>query len=223
MTRSIRMFEIIQILRNASAPMTAQSIANALEVSKRTAYRDIAALQAARVPIDGEAGIGYIMRPGFDMPVIAFGSDEIEAIAVGLALLGRTGDGGLQRAAQRVVGKIGDKFPEANSVHDHFQVSHWHEVPTAQVDVATVRKAIRDERTLAITYRDVEDVSTERKILPLALVYYVDAIVVAAWCDLRSDFRHFRVDRIVDLKMLGKCRGREVKVLRNEWKSLHSI
>lgn len=223
MTRSIRMFEIIQFLRNASEPKTAQSIADMLGVSKRTAYRDIAALQAARVPIVGEAGIGYIMRPGFDMPAIAFSPDEIEAITVGLALLNRTGDTGLQCAAQRVAGKIGDNLPGANSVHDRFEVSNWHEVPVAQVDVGSIRKAIRDEQSLSITYRDVEGVLTERTILPLALIYYVDAIVVAAWCDLRSNFRHFRADRIVDIETSAKCHDIEVNALRKEWISVHSI
>ncbi len=223
MVRSIRMFEIIQILRNASGPRTAENIANSLGISKRTAYRDIAALQAARVPIDGEVGVGYILRPGFDLPPIAFSPDEIEAITVGLALLSRTGDSGLQRAARRVFSKIDDSLPDTSSSQDKFAVSHWNEVPVSHVDVGTIRKAIREEQTLQVTYCNVHEVSTERTILPLALIYYVDAIVVAAWCELRSDFRHFRVDRIIDLKAVTKPHGNDVEALRNEWKDLHSV
>ena len=105
MSRSARMFEIIQLLRSAPHPLTAADIAETLEVTKRTIYRDVASLQAMRVPIDGAAGIGYIMRPGFDLPPINFDIDEAEAITVGLSLLGRTGDKGLIRAARRAAGQ----------------------------------------------------------------------------------------------------------------------
>jgi HTH domain len=99
MSRSDRMFEIIQLLRSADQPLTADAIAGTLEVTKRTVYRDISALAAMRVPIEGEAGVGYIMRPGFDLPPLMFTAEEVEAIVVGLALLGRTGDDGLLSAA----------------------------------------------------------------------------------------------------------------------------
>ena len=100
MSRSNRMFEIIQLLRSAERPMTAHDLAEALEVVTRTIYRDIAALQAMKVPIEGEAGIGYVMRAGFDLPPLMFTTEEVEAIVVGLALLRRTGDIGLQAAAR---------------------------------------------------------------------------------------------------------------------------
>ncbi len=108
MARSTRMLDIIQILRNASRPMTAQEVADVLEVTKRTIYRDIASLQSIRVPIEGEAGIGYIMRPGLDLPPINFDTEEAEAITVGLAMIARTGDRGLKQAAARVARKLSD-------------------------------------------------------------------------------------------------------------------
>ena len=111
MSRSDRMFEIIQLLRRAEKPMTAQALADALEVVPRTIYRDIAVLQGMRVPIEGEAGIGYVMRRGFDLPPLMFTAEEVEAIVVGLALLRRTGDLGLQAAAGRVSGKIAEVLP----------------------------------------------------------------------------------------------------------------
>lgn len=223
MTRSIRMFEIIQILRSASAPLTAQSIAESLGISKRTAYRDIATLQSMRIPIDGEAGLGYIMRPGFEMPAIAFTPDEIEAITVGLALLGRTGDTGLQNAARRAASKINDSCPEQRGIESGSEVSNWNEVPNSKVDVGALRKAIRDGQAQAITYRDAEGRLTERTILPLALIYYVDAIVVAAWCDMRSDFRHFRIDRIAAVKTSQSKRSADADALRREWAIQHSL
>src|SRR5215470_19763004 len=111
MGRSNRMFEVIQVLRAARKPLTAQEIAERLEVNKRTIYRDIAALQAMRIPIEGEAGVGYVMRRGFDLPPLMFDADEVEAIVVGLALLRRTGDAGLQMAAESVAAKIADVLP----------------------------------------------------------------------------------------------------------------
>ena len=114
MNRSTRMFEIIQLLRSTKRSLTAQQLAESLEVTKRTIYRDIVALQGMRVPIDGEAGVGYIMRPGFDLPPLMFTTEEVEAIAVGLSLLGRTGDTALETAAKNVVRKISDVLPEDN-------------------------------------------------------------------------------------------------------------
>jgi predicted DNA-binding transcriptional regulator YafY len=106
MRHPARLFEIIQILRSANAPVTAMQIAGTLEVSPRTVYRDIAALQAMRTPIEGEAGIGYVMRSGYDLPPLNFDADEIESLVVGLSLLARTGDRGLQQAAARISAKI---------------------------------------------------------------------------------------------------------------------
>src|SRR3954470_14693003 len=112
MGRSNRMFEVIQVLRGTRKALTAQDLAERLEVNKRTIYRDIVALQAMRIPIEGEAGIGYIMRRGFDLPPLMFDADEVEAIVVGLALLQRTGDRGLQTAAASVGAKIADVLPQ---------------------------------------------------------------------------------------------------------------
>ncbi len=197
--RSSRLFEIIQTLRKAKAPVAARAIAEALEVSKRTVYRDIVTLQATGVPIEGEAGMGYVMRAGYDLPPLMFTAEEIEAVVVGLSLLGRTGDAGLQAAATRVAEKISDVLPRGNDrVFDMtpLLVSKWNSVPPAGVDSDVLRKAIREERELAIGYRDAEARNTNRMIRPIALVYYVDSVILAAWCLMRDDFRHFRLDRL---------------------------
>ena len=111
MRRADRLFEIIQLLRSARGPLTAQDLAATLEVTPRTIYRDMAALQAMRVPIDGEAGVGYIMRKGYDLPPLMFTVEETEAVCVGLSLLSRTGDVALQKAAMRVANKIAEVLP----------------------------------------------------------------------------------------------------------------
>jgi len=160
MRRSSRLFEIIQLLRGASAPTTAQAIAEALEVNKRTIYRDIASLQAMRVPIEGEAGIGYVMRAGFDLPPLMFTADEIEAIVVGLSLLGRTSDTNLQTAAARIIGKLADVLPvgsDASLSGRSLQVSHWNAVPAASADYGIWSSGAPSAKMSAIGTRNTID------------------------------------------------------------------
>lgn len=223
MSRSDRMFEVIQILRSADAPMTAAKIADALEVTKRTVYRDIATLQTMRVPIAGEAGIGYVMRPGFDLPPVMFTAEEAEAIVVGLALLGRTGERSLLKAARSASRKIADVVPE--DLEDDFDTpylhaSGWHAIPPSIVDPERLRRAIRETEVLAITYVDAKSETTVRTVKPLAVVYYVEALVLVAWCDLRGDFRHFRVDRLQACTATGERFSSEADQLRRRWHEL---
>jgi predicted DNA-binding transcriptional regulator YafY len=217
--RSNRLFEIIQILRCASAPIPARALADSLEVTKRTIYGDIVTLQATGVPIEGAAGVGYVMRAGYNLPPLMFTADEIEAIVVGLSLLGRTGDFGLQAAAARVSQKIADVLPDRTGSLLETQpllVSHWNAVPPSEVDYRLMRRAIRGEEKLRLQYRDAETRDTERTIRPLALVYYVDSVILAAWCELREDFRHFRLDRIFECTPTGEAFKGEGSRLRAE-------
>lgn len=223
MSRPGRLFEIIQMLRSSGKPLTAAEIANRLEVAKRTIYRDIATLQARRVPIEGEAGIGYVMRTGYDLPPLNFDEEEIEAIVVGLSLIGRTRDRGLRVAAARAGAKIAAVVDQAHdpAVADvPLYVSAWTEVPDAEIDVALVRRAIREHRALAIGYADNEGRQTRRTILPLALVYYVEAVVLAAWCNLRGYFRHFRLDRILTCVATGENFAESARRLHRQWHDL---
>ena len=219
MGRSNRLFEVIQLLRRAAKPLTAQQIAERLEVTKRTIYRDIVALQSMRIPIEGEAGIGYMMRRGFDLPPLMFDADEVEAIVVGLALLQRTGDRELNLAADSVAAKIADVLPaEAGRAMQRkaLTVSTWGTVTTG-LDMKSVRRAIREERKIQLGYLDAGQRTTLRVIKPIAVVYYVEVTVLAAWCELRDDFRHFRIDRISSLKPLTTRFTGEGDLLRNLW------
>jgi predicted DNA-binding transcriptional regulator YafY len=213
MGRSTRMFEIIQILRNAKHPRTAQAIAQELEVTKRTIYRDVAALQAMRVPVEGEAGVGYIMRPGFDLPPVNFNVEEAEAITVGLALIARTGDRGLNRAAKSAA----QKLTEATRLSETLFASTWGVVEPKLVDLTTVRKAIREERKLQISYQAKEGAKTQRIIWPIAIAYHSEVIVIAAWCELRQDLRHFRPDRINVYEELDDGFVGQGDRLRQDW------
>ena len=221
MRKASRLFEIIQILRLAGAPVTAAQIAEELEVTPRSIYRDIAALQAMRVPIEGGRGVGYIMRPGFDLPPLMFSIEETEAIVLALALLERTPDVALKDAAHRVRHKIAGAVPpplrqalEANALYAWGGMA----VPPA-IDLATVRQAIRDERKLHIDYRDEQGRATSRTIRPVALIYYSETANIVAWCELRQDIRNFRTDRVTASALTEDFFHGEGDGLRKLWVS----
>lgn len=220
MRKASRLFEIIQILRLATRPVTAAQIAETLEVTVRSIYRDIAALQAMRVPIEGGRGIGYIMRPGFDLPPLMFSIEETEAIVLALALLERTGDKELKEAARRVNRKIAGAIPVPLRQTLQSKALHaWGTIapPPPGLDLALVRRAIRDEQKLALSYRDESGRASERTVRPLALIYYSATAVVVAWCELRQAIRNFRADRVENCAETdGYFRG-EGDGLRDLW------
>lgn len=224
--RSNRLFAIIQALRRARRPVTSAGLAEKLEVTPRTIYRDIAALQSMRVPIEGEAGIGYVMRPGFDLPPLMFNADEVEAIVVGMALLRRTGDKGLQEAADSVRSKIASVLPADGTRQiegGNLRVSSWGAAAPAVVDLKALRRAIRDEQKLLITYRNEQGVSSRRTVQPLAIVYYVEVVVLAAWCERQADFRHFRLDRIAACTMKKAWFRGQGDSLRAKWQAVQRL
>jgi len=222
MQRMNRLFEIIQILRASDRPVRAEDLATNLEVSARTIYRDIAALQGMRTPIEGEAGIGYIMRRGYDLPPLNFDLEEIEALRVGLSMLARSGDSSLQRAAQRVCEKIED----LHDPNDWLQVTPWgastDDPSLGCVSKAMLRQAVREERKLRLIYRNGSDVETERIVRPVAVIYNQESVVIAAWCELRGGFRHFRSDRIYGCDMLDQTFTGQSAALRALWQEQNS-
>jgi predicted DNA-binding transcriptional regulator YafY len=223
MRRSDRLFDIIQRLRTARAPVTAAAIAAELEITPRTVYRDIAALQASRVPIEGAAGLGYVLRRGYDLPPLMFTADEVEAVAVGMRLLRRTKDPGLQQAAESVLSKLAAVVPEPlrNSLDaPPFHVSEGDAHEPGAISLAELRVAIRESNKLRITYRDLGGAATERVIRPVAMEYYVEVTLVCAWCELRDDYRHFRADRIEAATVLADSFAADRKRLLSGWLAL---
>ncbi|MBV9018711.1 MAG: YafY family transcriptional regulator [Alphaproteobacteria bacterium] len=222
--RADRLFDILRLLRAAPGPVTAGELAEALEVTPRTIYRDMAALQGRRIPIEGAAGIGYVLRRGFDLPPLMFTEDEAEAIAVAMRLLARTGDTGLQKAADGVLSKLTLVVPDLlrdtlNSAAVYVSKAGA-PVPEQRDLPSTVRHAIRGTRKMRIAYQDGEGTRTLRVIQPFAVEYYVEATLVCAWCELRGDIRHFRTDRIVAAEVLDEKFAMPEAVIA-EWAAAH--
>jgi len=221
--RSDRLFDIIQTLRVASRPVTAAMLAAELEVNQRTIYRDIATLQARRVPIDGEAGVGYVLRKSYDLPPLMFTVDEVEAIVVGTRLVRRLRDPKLQEAADSVLAKVTTVLPDMvrhSLTSSQIFVSPGMTIPAQGIDLAELRAAIRDSRKLHIAYADEKGQRSHRTIWPIAMAYYVDVTLVGAWCELRADYRNFRVERIRSSKVLDEHFDQDNGRLFREWSSL---
>jgi len=223
MRRADRLFDIIQALRTAPHPVTAAALAEQLEVTVRTIYRDIAALQGSRVPIEGAPGLGYVLRRGFDLPPLMFTTEEADAIAIGVRLLRRLRDAKLQQAAESVLAKLAVVVPEPLQLHlisAPIYVSDGSAPPATGVDPAELRAAIHEARKVAITYVDETGRHTHRTLRPIAMAYYVDVTVLGAWCELRNDFRNFRVDRISNAELLDERFIAESGRLMAEWLAL---
>jgi predicted DNA-binding transcriptional regulator YafY len=198
MRRADRLFEIIQILRRKKATR-AVDLAALLEVSERTIYRDISDMVSRGVPIDGEAGVGYLLRPGFDLPPLMFNENEIEALLLGARIVQSWADPELAAAAATVMDKVGAVLPE--SLRQQLDLARlWapadHASETIKIDQAALRHAIRDQRKIRFTYQDIDGQSTERVVRPLIMAFYGPVWLLAAWCELRGGFRVFRIDRM---------------------------
>lgn len=173
-------------------------------VSLRTLYRDIASLQAQGATIEGEPGVGYVLRPGFMLPPLMFTPEEIEALVLGSRWVAERADGRLKEAALSAVARIGAVLPP--DLKDEMDSSSLYVVPgapfpTDTVDPALLRKAIRTERRLTLCYRDEAGVASERVVWPFALAFFDRVRLLLAWCELRQDFRSFRTDRIIEAQV----------------------
>ena len=219
--RAERLFQIIQILRGARGPVTAEAMAHELETSKRTVYRDMAELLAQRVPIQGEAGMGYVLDQSFDMPPLMLTPDEIEAAVLGARLVIDRADPSLSRAARDLVAKIGAVIP------DHLRpfllepglITPPRPGPQPDaIDMVHVRAAIRAQHKIGLRYADEAGAVTERTIWPIAVGYYESARLIAGWCELREGFRNFRTDRVVDAAFLADRYPGRRAVLMQRWR-----
>ncbi|MGN6778009.1 helix-turn-helix transcriptional regulator [Rhizobium sp.] len=221
MRRADRLFQIIQILRRSSRPVTAAALADELEISKRTVYRDIADLMGQRVPIEGEAGFGYLLSPGYEMPPLMLTPEEIEAVVLGAQWVAGRADKALANAARDVVAKITAIVPAhlrpfilEPSVGAKPVIQ---ETEGENIDPSMLRAAVREGRKLQLRYRTEMGEETARTVWPVVLGYSDTSRILVAWCELRQGFRHFRTERIIEADMLDENYGLRPGELRRRW------
>jgi len=223
MRRAERLFQIIQVLRSKRRAVTGRALAEELEISLRTLYRDIAELIAQRVPIRGEAGVGYVLEAGYDMPPLMLTPDELEAAVLGAAWVATRGDPSLARGARDLIAKITESIPPPLRpilLDAGLRPLSFKPVAMEGFDVSELRAAIRDRRKVAIAYEDVDQQSSTRTIWPIFIGYTEEIRIVAAWCEWRRDFRHFRTDRIRYVRVMDERYPERTAVLRKRWEAL---
>jgi predicted DNA-binding transcriptional regulator YafY len=204
MRRADRLFEIVHYLRGRRLT-TARQLAEWLEVSERTIYRDVADLLASGVPIDSEAGVGYRIRAGFDLPPLMFSFNEIEALTIGARFVESWGGPGLAQGARSALAKIAAALPQdkrAALESSRLFAPGFFVDPMPGERLEAVRQALAERRVAAMTYKDGDGTASERRVRPLGLYFWGQTWSLAAWCELRQDFRNFRLDRIMALTVL---------------------
>ena len=226
MSRTERLLDLVQLLRRQRAPVSGPDLARELNVSIRTLYRDIATLQAQGADIRGEPGLGYVLRPGFILPPLMFSADEIEALVLGSRWVAtRAADERLGLAAGNALSKISAVLPA--ELRDSVDASTLIIVPgqsiPALVDLAAIRVAVRNEHKLIIAYRNADNTATERTIWPFAIGFFDRVRIISAWCELRQDYRSFRLDRISSMEVTGTRYPRRRAVMLKEWRRHEGI
>jgi predicted DNA-binding transcriptional regulator YafY len=213
-------------LRGHRRPVTAARLAEALSVSVRTVYRDIQTLIDLGAPVEGEAGLGYLLRAGFFLPPLMFGEDELEALVLGARWVRGQGDPGLAQAADSALAKIATASPKdlRDKIADTGLWAPRFQTPAEQpAGLRTIREAMRREHKLAITYVDEKGVTTERVIWPIGLAFLEGKRLVVAWCELRDGFRHFRSDRIATLSATRDRYPTRRVVLMKNWRHENNV
>jgi len=226
MSRTQRLLELMQILRQHRYPLAGHALAQRLGISMRTLYRDIATLQQQGAEIVGEVGIGYVLRPGFMLPPLMFSTQEIEALVLGMRWVTRRGDSQLATAADRALAKIAAVLPaalreelEANTL----LIGPVESVPVSDALRSTIRDTIRSECKIDIAYQDAAGAVTQRRLWPFALGYFEQVQVLLAWCELRQALRHFRLDRIGAISPLAQRYPRGRRALIKLWRESTGI
>ena len=206
MRRADRLFQIVQHLRGGRL-VTARMLGERLEVSDRTIYRDIADLQSTGVPIDGEAGVGYLMREGFDLPPLMFTRDEIVALVAGARMVRAFGGAQMARAAEEALVKIGAVLPDpekARIARTEIHMPDWVVSDAERKSIDLIERAVEARDVLSIDYSDEGGSASKRDIRPLGLWVWGKVWTLVAWCELRDDFRAFRIDRIAAIGKSGR-------------------
>ncbi len=221
MRRTDRLFQIIQILRGAQNPVTARSLAEELETTQRTIYRDISELMVQQIPIRGEAGIGYVLDKGYDMPPLMLSLHEIEAAILGAQLVASRGDPSLVRGARDLIAKISAVLPERLRpliIENSLVAPNAALRAPDAIDMVRLRDWIRSQGKIRIHYCDDSGKDSIRVIWPIALAYFETVRLIVAWCELREGIRHFRTDRISEADFLEERYSTPASALRAAWR-----
>ncbi|RKE83682.1 YafY family protein [Rhizobium sp. AG855] len=226
MSRSQRLLSLLQVLRQHRLPVSGATLAAETGVSLRTLYRDIATLQAEGADIEGEAGIGYVLRPGYMLPPLMFTREEIEALMLGFRFVEKRTDTAIASAARNALAKIDAVLPEdlrRDMADVPLLVGPGAPLATERVDLDRLRQALRHEKPLLIAYRDQRGDLSSRTVWPCALTFFDGVRVLVAWCTLRDDFRHFRTDRI-ESAVAGETRyPKRRTALLKAWRQQNAI
>jgi len=226
MSRAQRLLDLIQLLRQHRRPVSGAALAEELGVSLRTLYRDIETLNGQGAHIDGEPGVGYLLRPGFMLPPLMFSEDEIEALVLGSRWVAERADASLGKAARNALAKIAAVLPDdlkEGVDTSGLLIGPGVKIAAGDSELPTIRQAIRAERKLRIAYADAAGAETRRVIWPFALGFFERVRVVVAWCELRQDYRHFRTDRIASLTLTAQRYKRRRPALLKEWRDIVGI
>lgn len=227
MSRSERLFDLLQVLRQHRRPVSGMVLAEQTGVSIRTLYRDIASLQSMGAMVEGEPGIGYVLKPGFMLPPLMFTPDEIEAIVLGSRWVAERTDSGLGNAARSALARIASVLP--SDLREDLETSTlvigpaMSTIPADTVDVAMLRQAIRTERKLTLVYGDATSAKSERTIWPFALSFFDSVRMLLGWCELRQGFRHFRTDRIASAQISEMRYPERRQALFRKWREAEGV
>lgn len=227
MSRASRLLDLIELLRRHRRPVQGAVLAEELGISIRTLYRDIATLQAQGADIEGEPGVGYVLKPGFLLPPLMLSVDEIEALSLGVRWVAAQTDERLASAAEGAIAKLAAVLPEdiAGIVQTSglFVPPRWPAQPATTVDLAQLRAAIRLEQKLVIDYADAAGRATKRTVWPIGLAFFEQTRILIAWCELRADFRSFRADRMRGIALLPERYPKRRRTLMADWKRREGI
>lgn len=226
MSRAKRLLDLIQILRNNRYPVTGQVLADNLNISLRTLYRDIQTLQTQGANIEGEAGLGYVLRPGFTLPPLMFTENELEALVLGSRWVADRADTELQEAARHALSKIAAVLP--NDLRRELDAATLLIGPNEYViktdaELALIRQSIRNEQKLSFAYKDQHKTASNRTVWPFAIGFFDSVRVVVTWCELRQNFRCFRVDRMESIIQLNERYPQNRQTLLKQWRKIENI
>ena len=223
MNKPERLLQLLQVLRSYRYAVSGERLADRLGISIRTLYRDIAALQAMGAEIEGETGVGYILKPTFFLPPLMFTKTELEALLLGTQWVSQYGDAPLSEGAKDALHKIFDVLPTSIKNDNNaftLRVGPPVSETLAKEDLSIIRDAITKQNKIKLVYKSQDDKETPRIIWPFTIGYFTDGRILVAWSEKKNDYQHFKTDRIISLEVLDEHYSRSKDSLFREWQTM---